>query len=368
MPNTCGGSLLAPGRAGVDAGGLRAPSPGRALGLGLGDRASSRPALGAVAHRRGRPPRRGRERDGTGAAGAEARTALSDVPALLRAQRCARGHRRACVSPPHRARAERCRARHVRTYPRRRGSPHRRLPDHRLGPHRRRPPRARCVRSASSCATSARVSPWFVPASMRSSRPEVDARRVRLGRARLRCAAATRDTDKETVLTECLDAAGLDAVVAGARSVAIRVSFMLGYDRRAAANVNDPELVDLVAQYLRRHGVSDVAVLEAPTVYGTCFAQPLGRRGRRVLRIRIAELPARRHRPRSARLPVRARVRSAGHQRHVARRRRPHRDAEVADRPDRVRAPQPLDARRAAPDPSTRRSTPDGRSISVRRR
>ena len=46
---------------------------------------------------------------------------------------------------------------------------------------------------------------------------------------------------------------------------------MLGYDRADRSNVNDPELVDLLACYLRRHGVSDVAVLEAPTVYGNLF-------------------------------------------------------------------------------------------------
>ncbi len=82
----------------------------------------------------------------------------------------------------------------------------------------------------------------------------------------------TTDADRERVLTECLDAAGFAEVVRDARSVAVRVSFMLGYDRRAPANINDPVLVDLLAQYLRRHGVADVAVLEAPTVYGTCFA------------------------------------------------------------------------------------------------
>ena len=46
---------------------------------------------------------------------------------------------------------------------------------------------------------------------------------------------------------------------------------MLGYDRRDRSNVNDPELVDAVARYLLRHGVHDVAVLEAPTVYGNAY-------------------------------------------------------------------------------------------------
>jgi uncharacterized protein (DUF362 family) len=115
------------------------------------------------------------------------------------------------------------------------------------------------------------ASPWFVPAALRAT--PSDARRRSFGSgARVAVRSATRDAEKQRVLDDCLDAAGLDALVAGKRSVAVRVSFMLGYDRRAPANVNDPLLVDMLAQYVRRHGISDVAVLEAPTVYGNCFA------------------------------------------------------------------------------------------------
>jgi uncharacterized protein (DUF362 family) len=46
---------------------------------------------------------------------------------------------------------------------------------------------------------------------------------------------------------------------------------MLGYDRRDRSNINDPELVDAVARYLIRHGVDNVAVLEAPTVYANAY-------------------------------------------------------------------------------------------------
>ena len=60
---------------------------------------------------------------------------------------------------------------------------------------------------------------------------------------------------------------------------------MLGYDRRDRSNVNDPELVEAVARYLRRHGVEDVAVLEAPTVYATSFVKPLRPSCRVVLRV-----------------------------------------------------------------------------------
>jgi len=47
---------------------------------------------------------------------------------------------------------------------------------------------------------------------------------------------------------------------------------MLGYNRRDRSNVNDPEMVALLARYLRSKGVSDVALLEAPTVYGNHYA------------------------------------------------------------------------------------------------
>jgi uncharacterized protein (DUF362 family) len=114
------------------------------------------------------------------------------------------------------------------------------------------------------------VSPWFVPASLRASARDSPRRTFGSG-GRVAVRSGTHDADKEHAVGDCLDAAGLAAVVSGARSVAMRVSFMLGYDRRAPANVNDPVIVDLVAQYLRRHGVTDVAVLEAPTVYGNCF-------------------------------------------------------------------------------------------------
>jgi hypothetical protein len=112
------------------------------------------------------------------------------------------------------------------------------------------------------------ISEWFVPASMRESRP-----RVFGSGGRVAVRSGVSDDEKAPVLRECLDAAGLGEVVAGKQSVAIRVSFMLGYDRRARANVNDPELVELVARYLRERGVTDVAVLEAPTIYGSYFAR-----------------------------------------------------------------------------------------------
>jgi hypothetical protein len=113
------------------------------------------------------------------------------------------------------------------------------------------------------------ISPWFLPAGQRG--PAGGGRRSFGSRAPVAVRTGRTDADKAAVLEACLDQAGLGALAAGVRTAAIRVSFMLGYDRADRSNVNDPELVDLLARYLRRHGVADVAVLEAPTVYGTLF-------------------------------------------------------------------------------------------------
>jgi uncharacterized protein (DUF362 family) len=114
------------------------------------------------------------------------------------------------------------------------------------------------------------ISPWFIPAA---SRPGHPGRRRRFGSgAAVAVRSGTSDDDRLPALEACLDAAGLAPLAAGARRAAVRVSFMLGYDRRDGSNINDPVLVDALARYLRRHGVEDVAVLEAPTVYGNLFA------------------------------------------------------------------------------------------------
>jgi hypothetical protein len=130
------------------------------------------------------------------------------------------------------------------------------------------------------------ISPWFVPAHLRAAgrpggagegptgpaptpgpRPRRFASRQAVA---VRCGRA--DQDRAAVLEECLDRAGLGEMAAGAASAAVRASFMLGYDRRDRSNVSSPEMVELLARYLRRHGVTDVAVLEAPTVYGNDYA------------------------------------------------------------------------------------------------
>jgi uncharacterized protein (DUF362 family) len=118
----------------------------------------------------------------------------------------------------------------------------------------------------------ARISPWFIPADQRPQPGETEPPRSFGSRAPVVVRGGRADSDKAAALRECLDRAGLDKLAGQARSAAIRVSFMLGYDRSDRSNINDPELVELLARYLRRHGVADVAVLEAPTVYGNLFA------------------------------------------------------------------------------------------------
>ena len=128
----------------------------------------------------------------------------------------------------------------------------------------------------------ATISVWFVPARLRPAMAETGAeplapvtdRRPRsfASRQRVAIGSGPDDRHKQAVLEDCLDRAGLGDRAAGVSSAAIRASFMLGYDRRDRSNVNDPEMVDLLARYLRRRGVRDVAVLEAPTVYGNDYA------------------------------------------------------------------------------------------------
>ncbi len=116
------------------------------------------------------------------------------------------------------------------------------------------------------------ISPWFLPAAQRAAAAGAAPRRAFGSRAPVVVRSGRTDGDKAAVLEQCLDRAGLDALASRASLAAIRASFMLGYDRDDRSNVNDPELVDILARYLRRHGAGDVAVLEAPTVYGNLFA------------------------------------------------------------------------------------------------
>ena len=117
--------------------------------------------------------------------------------------------------------------------PGRRVSPCCGLPCRRGRAHTRGSPRRGCL-PAEFVADLGRITPFFLPAALRTAaaggaRPRTFGTgapgTIRSGRS---------DCDKVAVLEECLDHAGLAALAAGARSVAIRVSFMLGYDPATA--------------------------------------------------------------------------------------------------------------------------------------
>jgi uncharacterized protein (DUF362 family) len=71
--------------------------------------------------------------------------------------------------------------------------------------------------------------------------------------------------DKRAALRRLLADIGMN-VTPGAR-VAIKPTFMLGYDRRDLSIVTDPELLDELARALREAGAGDVAVIEGPNIY-----------------------------------------------------------------------------------------------------
>jgi uncharacterized protein (DUF362 family) len=127
------------------------------------------------------------------------------------------------------------------------------------------------VSSADLSKCLSRISEWFIPVGLRPAQEGAAAATAFGSRGPVAVGTGGGDREKVAVLESCLDRAGLAAAAAGATSAAIRVSFMLGYDRQDRSNINDPELVDAVARFLIRHGVNDVAVLEAPTVYGTAY-------------------------------------------------------------------------------------------------
>ena len=117
------------------------------------------------------------------------------------------------------------------------------------------------------------VSPWFLPADLR--RPAGRCSPLGSG-APVWVHRGAPAVEMRAVLERTLDDAGLGRLVtehigAGGGTVAIRASFMLGYDRRDSSNVNNPAVIETIAAYARRHGATDVAVLEAPTVYSRYF-------------------------------------------------------------------------------------------------
>ena len=88
--------------------------------------------------------------------------------------------------------------------------------------------------------------------------------------------------EKRECFSRLLDRAGLKERIrereralerpAGSLRVAVKPTFMLGYDRKDRSILTDPELLSALAGELRAIGCADVAVVEAPNIYDQFFA------------------------------------------------------------------------------------------------
>ena len=126
--------------------------------------------------------------------------------------------------------------------------------------------------AADLAARLAEISPWFLPADERPG-----ATRTGIGSGAQVHAAegpASRDPDEPTAvaariaaLRDVLDRTGALEDVHEGSTVAVRASFMFGFDRRDRSVVTDAPLLDALVAMLRERGAADVAVIDAPTIY-----------------------------------------------------------------------------------------------------
>jgi uncharacterized protein (DUF362 family) len=113
------------------------------------------------------------------------------------------------------------------------------------------------------------VGPFFLPAARRGHGAP--------GSPKVWVAHGRAAADKRAVFLDLLESCGLVSRLADrARTlgrdvanlrVAVKVTFMIGYDRRDRSPITDPELIAILAERLRALGVGEVAVLESPTIY-----------------------------------------------------------------------------------------------------
>ncbi|BCJ47449.1 hypothetical protein GCM10010168_18070 [Actinoplanes ianthinogenes] len=123
---------------------------------------------------------------------------------------------------------------------------------------------------ATIIAGLAKVSEWFLPGEHRG----IAARRSWPATGGPVWVAELPGVPLEAALFPLLDDAGLgDLVRARPGRVAIRTAFILGYSRADRSNIVSPELIGALSRYVRRHGATDVAVLEAPSVYERVYAR-----------------------------------------------------------------------------------------------
>lgn len=117
------------------------------------------------------------------------------------------------------------------------------------------------------------VSPSFLPGRDRASRETVAPTAFGVG-GPVWVETDQGNAGRREAVRAVLERSGLEELVRrrpGA-TVAVSSSFMLGYHRRDLSNVVHPEVLDELARLLRCWGASDVAVLEACTVYDRFFA------------------------------------------------------------------------------------------------
>ena len=229
--------------------------------------------------------------------------ALPDVPPVLRAERRAGGDRRATPTgawsswprPTRSGRSSRAsattRQRHADAF---RCSPAALTDDDQLADGRRV--------GRTLVAAAGRDQP-VVPAPRRRCAPRWPTSTtgagavVRLAVRRSWCAAGAPTATSSRVLEECLDRAGLGELAAGARTAAIRVSFMLGYDRRRPLERQRSRARRRRwPRYLRRHGVAGRRRAGGTHGLRQPVRAPLGRGRGALLRLRLPRLPDRRHR------------------------------------------------------------------------
>jgi uncharacterized protein (DUF362 family) len=124
----------------------------------------------------------------------------------------------------------------------------------------------------------AAVGPFFLP---RAHRTGTAAGHPLGSGGRVFVRTGTTAGEKRALFRELLDEADLRGCLAGrarelgkavrAMSVAIKPTFMLGYDRRDVSVVTDPELLHDLAGFLREQGCADVAVVESANIYDQFF-------------------------------------------------------------------------------------------------
>jgi hypothetical protein len=126
---------------------------------------------------------------------------------------------------------------------------------------------------ASLAQSIGRVSEFFLPRRLRGPA----ASKHPLGAGGTVCVNRGNRAEKREVFRKLLDDSELRAGLASVGKplaemrVAIKPTFMMGYDRKDTSVITDPVLVDELAGYLRGLGCRDVVVVEGRNIYDEFF-------------------------------------------------------------------------------------------------